>query len=147
MKETVARFLWVDGSLSSMERLCLTSFLDVGCHVELFAYGVVSGVPRGVKVRDAREILPENRVFLSPGVAGPSYANFADLFRYTMLYRFGGWWFDMDFVALKRPCASSELLFASTWENEWKDCANNCVIYAEPEDRSIRFLRDEAEGA
>ena len=75
--------LWVEGPLSFLEQLCLTSFRDAGHEVTLFTYGLVTGAPPGVTLRDAREILP-TETFVTHGRTG-SPAPHADKFRYRML--------------------------------------------------------------
>jgi hypothetical protein len=53
-------------------------------------------------LKDAREILPAERIFLYPKEPGKgSIASFSDLFRYVLLYKKGGWWTDLDVVCLK----------------------------------------------
>jgi Glycosyltransferase sugar-binding region containing DXD motif len=89
------------GELSPYEILAMKSFVDHGHQYILYSYQGVS-VPDGVVVRDAREILPENRVFYY--TAGPgrgSIAGFTNLFRYTLLLHHGGWWIDADVICLK----------------------------------------------
>jgi hypothetical protein len=91
--------LWVGPSLSTMERLSIASFLKHGHHYHLFTYSPVEGLPRGAVLRDAREILPESRIFLYRDHA--SYAGFANFFRYKLLFERGGWWVDTDAVCLR----------------------------------------------
>jgi hypothetical protein len=61
-------------------------------------------VPPGVKLRDAREVLPEEELFQAHG----SYAAFSDFFRHTLLLRRGGWWVDADVISLRKREESSE---------------------------------------
>lgn len=141
-----AQFLWVEGRLSNIERLCLQSFLDHGYDVSLYHYGPLQNVPEGVRMLDAREILPEARLSFDESPSGKSPANFSDLFRYHMLNAKGGWWFDMDFIALKPPQPLDELRFASTWEGQWGECATGCAIYAPaPGHPMVQWLVEQAE--
>ena len=82
--------LWVKGSLSRLEQLVIASFLENGHEFHLYTYDQVSGVPAGAQIIDAREILPEDRVFTRKDGWG-GYANFSDLFRYHLLHKRGGW--------------------------------------------------------
>lgn len=93
----VVHLLWIGGVLSRLERLCCSSFVRNGYEVKLWTYGPMSGVPPGVSVCDASEILPESRVFR---YANGSFAGFSDLFRYAVLARQGGLWADADMVCL-----------------------------------------------
>ena len=60
-------------------------------------------MPKGVTMRDARDILPEAQIFRYPvGTFNEgSLSGFANLFRYTLLERIGGWWVDVDVCCLR----------------------------------------------
>ena len=77
--------LWMRGSLSFLEQLCVQSFLDAGHHVVLYSYEPIGHVPDGVELRDAGEILPEEglhtEVLPVPEVADKT-TNFPLLIRY-----------------------------------------------------------------
>jgi hypothetical protein len=75
------KMLWVNAELSTIERLSMCSFVACGHDVELFTYGKVAGIPDGVRVRDAREVLPESRAFYCK--RSRSVAAFANWFRRT----------------------------------------------------------------
>jgi hypothetical protein len=135
-----AQFLWVEGPLSTLERLCLASFLHHGYTVHLYSYGVVTGVPEGVVQISGEEILPKESLFSAPGVAAQSYASFADLFRLELLRQRGGWWFDMDTVCIRHLPPPKQLTCASTWEGEWGQCAVNCAIWCLPGDPYLKEL-------
>ncbi len=89
--------LWVYGDLSNVERICINSFIAHGYHLTLWTYGHLSNAPEGMMVEDARNILPENRIFKYPN---GSYAGFSNLFRYALLSKSGGLWVDTDVVCL-----------------------------------------------
>lgn len=103
--------LWVGDALSTMERLCLRSFLAHDHEVHLYTYGAVSGITSGVTVKDAREILPESRIFTYKEHA--SYAGFSNFFRYKLLLERGGWWVDSDMVCLRPFDFEAEHVFSS----------------------------------
>src|SRR3954451_7190727 len=71
----VIQGLWIGESLSAMERLSIASFLANGHEFDLYAYGQVSGLPAGTRLRDANEVLPRDCVFRYRD--HPSYAGFA----------------------------------------------------------------------
>ena len=50
--------LWVGNKLSTMERLCLSSFVHNDHSIELYSYEDIENVPDGVVIRDGNEILP-----------------------------------------------------------------------------------------
>jgi len=90
---------WPYGQLSKIELLSLRSFIVNGYDVNLWTYGEIHNAPSGVRVRNAREVLPESEVFLATN--DRSYAQFSDVFRYALLMKYGGLYFDADVVALK----------------------------------------------
>src|SRR5690348_5090275 len=95
----VIQGLWVGDRLSTMERLSIASFLALGHEYHLYVYRPVANVPAGTCVKDAREILPESMIFQYR--KRPSYAGFANFFRYKLLLDRGGWWVDTDAVCLR----------------------------------------------
>ena len=75
--------LWIGGSLSWLEQVCLKSFVDQGQPITLFSYEPIPNVPEGVIRRDGREIIDTDS-FLKYEKKD-SYALFADLFRLHMI--------------------------------------------------------------
>jgi hypothetical protein len=101
--------LWVGERLSAMERLSIRSFLAQGHPYHLYTYGPVEGVPEGTQIHAAGRILPRERIFKVQN----SFAPFSDFFRWKLLFERGGWWVDLDVVALKPFETASPYLFAS----------------------------------
>jgi hypothetical protein len=96
------QMLWIGPRLSTLERLSMASFLANGHPVHLFAYETIEGVPAGVEIHDAREVMPADSVFTyADGFGKGSPAAFANLFRYKLLLDRGGYWSDTDTVCLK----------------------------------------------
>lgn len=91
--------LWIGNSLDPIEQVSLLSQLRFGMKPVLYSYDRVSNVPDGVETRDAREIVPESRIFKN--LERDSYAPFSDLFRYEMLAKTDHYWLDCDVLALK----------------------------------------------
>ena len=99
--------LWI-GQLSPLEQICMESFVKNGHPFHLYSYDPHLQVPTGVKLKDAREILPEDRIFQNQrGHGKGSYAAFADLFRYKLLRDHGGYWVDTDVFCI-RPFSFEE---------------------------------------
>jgi len=111
MADDFVQTLWIGSTLSSMERLCLSSFLHHRHEVHLYTYGNVDGIPSGVIVRDANEILPASSVFTYR--EHPSYAGFSNFFRYKLLLERGGWWIDTDLVCLRPFHFEQRFVFSS----------------------------------
>ena len=59
----VVQSLWIGPKLSSMEKLCIQSFLKHGHPFHLYVYDHVEGVPEQAKLCDANEIVPSSRIF------------------------------------------------------------------------------------
>jgi hypothetical protein len=93
---------WGGAPLSRLERLSLSSFVQNGARYNLYSYEDLRDLPEGVILRDAREILPIDRVFYYPAgtLNQGSPSGFTNLFRYTLLQRRGGWWVDTDVCCL-----------------------------------------------
>lgn len=128
--------LWISGSLSIMERLSITSFLAQGHEYHLYIYDDVQGIPAGATVKDASEILPRSAIFRH--VATGSYGVFSDVFRYKMLWDRGGWWADLDVVAVKPFDVDVEHVFATERDEFGRECLTNCVIKAPPRSEIIQ---------
>jgi hypothetical protein len=94
------------GPFTTMELLCVKSFMANGHEFHLYSYGPIDGVPDGVVLKDAREIVPESEVTTFRCVQ-----QFSDFFRIALLLRKGGWSSDLDNVCLKSLDFSSEFVF------------------------------------
>ena len=109
--------LWIGTKLSTCELLTMRSFLNCGHNFVLWAYDKIeTAIPDGVVVRDASEIIPREKVFCYKysnqfGHGKGSYAGFSDIFRYRLLYLYGGWWTDMDVTCLKPLDFADEYVF------------------------------------
>lgn len=97
------QMLWVDGPLSTLERLSIASFLANGHAVHLYTYGAVANTPHGAQLMDGNEVLPDGpqRRVLQRGIGAGSWAFFSNLFRYRLLHDRGGLWCDTDMVCLR----------------------------------------------
>ena len=91
--------LWIGSELSVMEQLSLASFIQNGHQYHLYVYDLPKNVPAGTVIKDANEILPASSIFQYKD--SPSYAGFANFFRYKLILERGGWWADADIVCLK----------------------------------------------
>jgi len=145
----VVQALWVEGPLSPLEQLSIRSFLAQGHPVHVYSYGEVSGLPDGARLLPAEEILPADEVFRYDDDTGQgSYAGFANLFRYKLLFDRGGWWSDLDVVALAPFDLEEDWVFASERLREGGTLVTNSVLKAPPGSAFYgecfqRALRDE----
>ena len=104
----VMQSLWVGNELSRLERLSIASFLAAGHDYHLYTYEDVKGVPTGVTLRDAGEILDSGKIYRH---RSGSLALFADEFRWELLRTRGGWWVDTDMLCLRTFDFDDELVF------------------------------------
>jgi len=86
--------LWIGESVGPVERACLRSILRQSHSIAVYCYRNVPGMPKGVELRDASDILPEARIISH--LKGQSIALFADWFRYELQRRELGTWLDTD---------------------------------------------------
>jgi hypothetical protein len=102
MEKELAHFFW-HGEISKLESNCIKSFVKNNFNVKLWSYTNIK--IDGAESCDARLILPEEHLTkyqqnFSNKIMGPSLAAFGDAFRYDVIYKYGGWWFDTDCYCL-----------------------------------------------
>lgn len=105
--------LWIGPRLPELCQLCLVSAMAVGHKVRLFAYDKVEGVPHGVEVVSADEILPRESIELHRKTGSAAF--FSDRFRMTLISKGLGIWTDTDVLYLKPIQAGTRNIFA--WED------------------------------
>jgi hypothetical protein len=129
--------LWVEGSLSYIQRACLSSAVRAGHQVVLYIYRGVDGVPDGITVLDASDILPAERM-LRHKVNG-SFAVGSDIFRLELLKRGLGYWVDADVYFLK-PLDRCDDSYVFGWEDEESIC--QAVLHIPRDAQLLRDLLD-----
>ena len=92
---------WAGESLSPYEQACLRSFTLRGYEVILYTYETLKGVPEGVRVESAQEIIDGRYMDLYLIEDRPSLSHFSDIFRYRMSEKTGHIWIDSDILLLK----------------------------------------------
>src|SRR5438132_12635269 len=110
-----------------MEKLSISSFIRNGHDYHLYTYNELPYVPAGTVLKDANEILPASAIFQYRD--RPSYAGFANSFRYKLLLERGGWWADTDTVCLRLFDFSEEYVFSSEMQGDI-EVINNGLIKA-----------------
>lgn len=109
--------LWIGSKLSQIELACISSFLSNGHAFHLYAYQQFDHLPNGCTWKDANEIIPEQDIFTyEKGPGKGSYAAFANLFRYKLLFERGGWWSDMDVICIKPLPSPARMFIAAEWK-------------------------------
>lgn len=110
-KKPIIQSLWIGTKLSVMENLSISSFLQNGHPFHLYIYDNVQGVPEGVTLKDANNILHSDKIFKYKDF--DSYAGFSNIFRYKLLLEKGNYWVDTDIICLKPFLDNTEYVFAS----------------------------------
>lgn len=144
MNNKVVQSVWVGKEMSLLQHLCIKSFIHHGHEYHLYVYEAQQNLPSGIIIKDANEILPKERIFCQQeGFGKGSYAPFADLFRYHLLYKRGGWWVDTDVVCNKFFQFEQEQIICSYYYRGIK--ASNFVLKFPAGDPFIKQLIDFAE--
>jgi hypothetical protein len=118
--------LWIGDGLHPIHRLCLISAVYHGHQVRLFTYGPMQGVPEGVELADAEEVLPRSAMFFHGRTGSP--APFADRFRIKLIGMGLGAWIDTDVLFVKPLRPQSANIFG--WEDE--KLVGNAILGIDP---------------
>jgi hypothetical protein len=122
--------MWVGNPLTEVQRLCMRSFLHHGHDVILYAYEELDP-PAGVTVADANTIVPDRDIFESH----QTFAAFADVFRYKLLFDKQAFWVDADTLCLRPDWDFGDYIFGL---QELGKVNNNVLGY--PKDSSLAQL-------
>ncbi|MBY6139351.1 class I SAM-dependent methyltransferase [Leisingera daeponensis] len=128
--------LWVGAELSWLEQLCLQSFLDNGHEVTLFTYDDVKGVPEGVQMADANDILPADSIIRHAKTGSPAYH--ADVFRLHMLRQTDYVWADTDAYCCQ-PWDIKGKHFHG-WISDKKPMVNNGVLRLPKTSKTLKAM-------
>ena len=109
MKKIIVQSLWVGNRLSRMEYYSIKSFLVLGYTFHLYVYNKVENVPKGTIIKDASIIMPKKDIF----ELKTTFLPFSDIWRYKLLYDKGGYWVDVDMIALKKFDFKEPFVFSS----------------------------------
>jgi hypothetical protein len=114
MSLPIIQSLWVGEQLSKVEQLSIQSFIAHGHPYHLYCYSPIKHIPKGALIKDANEILPREKIFVS---RHGSYAAFADYFRWQLLYQKGNYWADTDIICIKPIDLEDEIIFGKESAN------------------------------
>jgi hypothetical protein len=118
--------LWIGPSLGPVERACLRSVLALRHPFTLYCYDEPRGVPAGVELRDAAEVLPLDSVILHRDGGASLFSN---RFRYELQRLGRGIWIDCDVYLLAPLAFPQPHLFGRQSE----DLINSAVFRAPPD--------------
>lgn len=114
--------VWVGSDLSLLEQLTVKLLQSHGHIVNLWTYGDVTGIPDGVVVSDASQILPESSMFRYNGLpvdclpngGKGSLSHWSDQFQLKLLDELGGVYTQMD-VAYLKPISFERAYAMPVW--------------------------------
>gem|GEM_PF-5881201 len=121
--------VWIDGPLPRMFQLCIRSWQVLGYDVALFVYEDTDGVPDGVQLLDAREVLPEIYRYDGPKRPGSPTLT-ANLIRYNWMADSGGTFIDLDMFAFRELPAEPVIISSAPWARPPHWVSNFCVMRA-----------------
>jgi hypothetical protein len=107
--------LWIGEQLGYIEQLTMASALAVGHPFRLYSYAAekLRGVPSGVEIRDASEVVPYSA--LAHYFDGGWAALGTDFFRYAMMAKGLGYWVDLDLCFIRPIDFEDDYVFG--WEH------------------------------
>jgi hypothetical protein len=126
--------LWIGKELGFLEQLSILSFLEHGHDITLFTTQAVTGIPAGLRVRDANDIFPCLHIVRDRKTGSP--AMHADMFRYAMLAKTDLMWVDMDVLCIHPYRPSSAYVFGY----EDASTINNAVLRLPPNSPALQQL-------
>jgi hypothetical protein len=107
-----ARAFWTGPQLSRYEELSLLSFVATGARVLLYSNDMTLRVPEGVELVDVNELLPRQTQSFSYEDGDQCLTPHSDLFRYVAVERFGGWYFDLDVICMRKELPREKVYLA-----------------------------------
>ena len=137
MEKNIIQCLWIGDKISRLEKLSINSYLKNDNEVHLYTYDNIDDLPDNTILKDANSVIPRHKIFKYKNQ--DSYAGFANLFRYKLLYEKGGFWSDMDIACLKKPLTEEPFIFASERAPGGSYRITNCFIYAEKESEIMEY--------
>lgn len=136
----IIQSLWIGKTLSTMERMCISSYIYHGHEFHLYCYNDIDEVPENCTVKDAREILPEEQIFsYNVGLGKGSYSAFSNYFRYKLLELKGNWWTDTDMVCLKKIDIQDNFVFASEKTADGNTHVTSGIIKSPPNSEFSKY--------
>lgn len=109
-----ANFFWHGPKLQLWNYLCVKSFVDNGFNVNVWTYDELE-VPNGATICDAGKYCNrEDLTSITQNGKQGCLSAFSDLFRWALLEKEDGWWFDTDCLCLKHESEFAELTVNAT---------------------------------
>lgn len=150
LNKLVANFFWV-GKITPYEILSFKSFADNGFSVKVWTYRNFLEDPLNLLIKyninlyDANNVLDESLLFkFTQGGKKGSISSFSNLFRFTLINKNGGWWFDSDCVCLKNSSEFQKLSEKNEFVlgKEYDFYIGSSIIYIKKSEWSNIFLKE-----
>ena len=117
--DSTFNMFWYGGALPPLVWACMRSFVERGHCLRVFTHDDFA-VPSGVILEDAHGILARPRALDSY----EAIAKHADIFRYQLLHKHGGWWVDTDVYCLTDDPPHQ----AYAWAEQEPGIINNAIL-------------------
>jgi len=114
--------LWLGNKLRPLEQLCLLSMQLAGHPVRLWTYGPVDGVPEGIELAPAADIVKRDQFLIHAATNSPALGS--NVFRYRLMEGEHGIWMDSDVLLLKSVIPQHDHVYG--WEST--EAINNAVL-------------------
>ena len=121
----IIQSLWIGKPLSKLEQLSIKSFIDNGHEYHLYVYDNIQNIPEGTIIKDANEILNKDEIFY---YKNGSVSAFSNLFRFTLLYKKGGYWADTDLICTKPFHFKQDFVISSEPNNTYLNTTINAGL-------------------
>ena len=121
----IIQSLWIGKPLSKLEQLSIKSFIDNGHKYHLYVYDNIQNIPEGTIIKDANEILNKDEIFY---YKNGSVSAFSNLFRFTLLYKKGGYWADTDLIYTKPFHFKQDFVISSEPNNTYLNTTINAGL-------------------
>ena len=141
---TEINFFWIGSKVTPVEILAFKSCISNNMTPVLWVYDNIENIPDYVQVKDANLILDNSIIDKYLTVFKLPIPNISDIFRYELLYKIGGIYADTDIIFIDRiDKINHSEYFCSTFEYQYNECANGCLMKIEKESITAKYLRDE----
>jgi len=129
IEKNIIQFFWIGDKISRLAKLSINWYLMNDNEAHFYAYNNIEGLPNNTIFKYANSVIAREKIFKYK--KQDSYAGFANLFRYKLLYEKGGFWTDMDIACLKKLSTDEPFIFASEGTLAGSYRITNCFIHAE----------------
>jgi hypothetical protein len=92
---------WAGRIMPALDKACLASFIDAGYSVTVYSFDTVEGLPPGIRLADAGEIVRTESVSAFIYDGKPNLSHFSDYFRYRLFALTDQTWIDTDMLLLR----------------------------------------------